>query len=291
MGKRVVYRIVFLAFTVLVIPVVPILVIFVGVSSPEYVIKGILNIDLSQTQTISYLEVYTTFLRNMLRLDLGTSATSGKSVINIVSSGMLNSLIIIIPSMVFSYIVGALIGIWTEKSRRANCIWNKSQFIFYIPMIVFSYCLLYLLSFIGVDFLSNRRYLAAIIALSIYPIFVISNSLKKTLAGLRHSDFFLFHKSLGFGEDTIWKKYCRKLILVDFLSYFENILIYMIGFLYFTETPFGINGMGYRFVFAVQRFDYPVIIGFCVFGILLLSIVGLMVDTLKLKLDPRLAHA
>ena len=291
MGKKIVYRIIFLAFTVLIIPVVPILVIFVGVSSPEYVMKGTLNIDLSQTEATDYMKVYTTFLMNMLRLNLGTSATSGKSVISIVSSGMLKSLIIIIPSTIFSYTAGMLIGIWTEKSKIANAIWSKSQFVFYIPMIAFSYLLLYLLTFAGVDLLSNKRYLAAIIALSLYPVFVISNSLKKTLVDLRRSDFFLFHKSLGFGEDRIWNKFCRKLVLVDFLSYLENILIYMFGFLYFAETPFGINGMGHKFVFAVQRFDYPVIIGFCVFGILLLSTVGLMVDILKLRLDTRLADA
>ncbi len=63
----------------------------------------------------------------------------------------------------------------------------------------------------------------------------------------------------------------------------------MLGFLYFVEVPFGINGMGYRFVSSIHRFDYPVIIGFCIFTILILSFVNILVDLLKLKLDPRLA--
>ena len=37
----------------------------------------------------------------------------------------------------------------------------------------------------------------------------------------------------------------------------------------------------------IQRFDYPVIIGFCVFGIILLSLVGLIVEAIKLRIDPR----
>ena len=52
-------------------------------------------------------------------------------------------------------------------------------------MIVASYLTLYFLSFIGVDILSNIKYVAAIIVLSIYPIYVIANALKKTLKELR----------------------------------------------------------------------------------------------------------
>ena len=289
MQKRIIYRISFLALTILVIPLVPIVIIFAGVSSPEYVIKGTLNMDLSQMQAMSYWEIYTNFLRNIICFNLGTSTASGKSVISIVSSGILESLKIIIPSIIISYIIGTLIGIWAEKSKRANSIWNKSQFIFYIPIIVISYLMLYFLSFIGVDFLSNIKYIAAMVALSIYPVYVIANALKKTLQELGNSDFFMFHRALGFSMDKIWKKFCYKFVVIDYLSFLENMLIFMIGFLFFVETPFGIHGMGYKFVIAIQRFDYPVIIGFCIFGIILISIVGLIVEAVKLKLDPRLA--
>ena len=276
-----------MVLTILVIPLVPIVIIFVGISSPEYVIKGTLNMDLSQIEAVNYWKIYINFLSNIVRLNLGTSTASGQPAINIVLSGMLESLKIIIPSVVISYIMGTLISIWAEKSKRANSVWNKSQFIFYIPMIVISYLLLYFLSFIGVDFLSNIRYIAAMVVLSIYPVYVIANALKKTLQELGNSDFFLFHKALGFSIGKIWRKFCYKFIVIDYLSFLENMLIFMIGFLFFVETPFGIHGMGYKFVIAIQRFDYPVIIGFCIFGIILLSIVGLIVEAVKLKLDPR----
>jgi peptide/nickel transport system permease protein len=291
MQKRIIHRIIFLVLTVLVIPLVPILIIFVGVSSPEYVIKGTLNIDLSHTQTPSYLEVYTTFLKNILRLNLGTSAATGKPVISIVFSGMLKSLVIIVPSILFSYAAGIVIAIWIKKYRSAMAIWNKLYVVFYIPMIVFSYLLLYSLSSLGLPIPSKAGYAAAALVLSIYPVYVISNSLRKTLTDLENSNFFLFHQSLGFTKDTIWRRFGKKMILVGFLSYFENILIYMLGFLYFIEAPFGIDGMGYRFVFSVRRFDYPVIIGFCIVCIVLLSMVGLVVDALKLRLDPRQVYA
>jgi len=287
MQKRLIYRILFLVLTILIIPLVPILIIFVGVSSPEYVIKGTLNMDLSQTEALNYLDIYTSFLRNIIRFDLGTSTASGKSVISIVFSGIKESLVIVIPAIIISYIIGTLIGIWTEKSKKADSVWNKSQFLFYVPMIVLSYLLLYFLSFIGVDFLSNIKYMAAMAVLSVYPVYVIANALKKTLSELKNSDFLLFHKAMGFTAGKIWQTFCYKFIIIDYLSFFENMLIFMIGFLFFVEMPFGIHGMGYKFVTAIQRFDYPVIIGFCIFGIMLLSAVGLIVEAVKLRLDPR----
>ena len=287
MRKRIIYRIAFLALTVFIIPFVPIIIIFAGVSSPEYVIRGTLNIDLSQIQVTSYWKIYTNFLSRIMHFDFGTSTASGNPVNSIVLSGIVESLKIIIPSIIISYIIGTFIGVWTEKSRKANSIWNKSQFIFYIPMIVVSYLLLYLLSYIGVDFLSNIKYLIAMVVLSVYPVYVIANAVKKTLAELDESDFLLFHRALGFSIGRIWKKFCHKFIAIDYLSFFENMLIFMIGFLFFVETPFGIHGMGYKFIIAIQRFDYPVIIGFCIFGIILLSVVGLIVEVAKLRLDPR----
>ena len=287
MRKRIIYRIVFLALTILVIPLVPIMIIFVGVSSPEYVIKGTLNIDLSQIGEINYWQIYTTFLAKILRFDLGLSTASGRPVISIVVLGLFESLKIIIPAIVISYILGTLFGLWIERSKKADSVWNKLQFLFYIPMVVISYVLLYILSIIGVNFLTNIKYVIASVVLSIYPTYIIVNALKKTVHELGKSDFVLFHLSTGFDKGTIWKKFCYKFIFIDYLSFFENMLIFMLGFLFFVDTPFGIQGMGYRFVVAVQRFDYPVIIGFCILSILLLSVVGLIVDTVKLKIDPR----
>ncbi len=243
MQKRLIYRIAFLGLTIFIIPLVPILIIFAGVSSPEYVIKGTLNMDLSQTEALNYLDIYTSFLKNIVRFDLGTSTASGKSVISIVSSGIKESLIIVIPGIILSYITGTLIGIWTEKSKRAASVWNKSQFIFYVPIIVISYLVLYFLSFIGVDFLSNIKYIAAMAVLSVYPVYVIANALKKTLSELKNSDFLLFHEAMGFTAGKIWQKFCYRFIIIDYLSFLENMLIFMIGFLFFVEFAFSIHCM------------------------------------------------
>lgn len=286
--KRIIYRIIFLGLTILIIPALPILIIFLGISSPEYVIYGTLNLDVSQS--VSTWEIYTSFLKHILMFDFGTSTSSGQLVIHEVVTALGESLKSIIIALFLSYIIGTIAGVFSAKSRRLRKLWNRMEFIFYIPMIVFSYLVLYLLDFTGINFLSNIRYVFAGLILSIYPFYIVSKSMNKTIADVKNSDFFSFHRSCGFEENQIWKKFCKRFVIVDYLSFFENLLIFMFGFIFFVETPFGIHGMGYRFVLAIQRFDYSVIIGFCIFSIILFSIIGILVETIKMRIDPRVSY-
>ncbi len=283
--KRIAYRLLFLGFTILIIPLMPIAIIFLGVSSPEYVIYGTLNMKVSQA--VSAWDIYTTFLKHIIMFDFGTSTASGQLVIKEVISALGASAKSILPALLISYGIGTLIGILISKSPAIEKVWLKSEFIFYVPMIVFSYVCLYLLDFTGINFLSNVKYIFTSLILSVYPMYIVAKSFKKTMGEISNSDFFSFHQVCGFSSKQTWKKFCQKFVVIDYFSFFENLVVFMFGFIFFVETPFGIHGIGYKFVFAIQRFDYPVIIGFCIFSIILLSVIGVLVETIKLGLDPR----
>lgn len=239
------------------------------------------------SQTVSAWDIYITFIKRIILLDFGTSTASGQLVIKEVVSALGESAKSILPALFLSYAIGTAIGILIAKFQFAEKLWQRSEFIFYIPMIVFSYLFLYLLDFFGIDFLSNIKYIFTSLILSIYPMYIVSKSLNKTIIKINNSDFFTFHQSCGFNTNQIWHKFCKRFVIIEYLSFFENLVVFMLGFIFFVETPFGIHGIGYKFVFAIQRFDYPVIIGFCIFSIILLSVIGVLVETIRLRLDPR----
>lgn len=283
--KRIAFRLFFLGLTILIIPLLPITIIFMGISSPEYVIYGTLSMEVSQT--VPAWDIYITFLKRIIMFDFGTSTSSGQLVIKEVASALAESAKSILPALLISYSIGTVAAIMIAKSRIAERLWQRSEFIFYIPMIVFSYLSLYLLDFLGIDFLSNIKYVFTSLILSIYPLYIVAKSLNKTILEVTNSDFFTFHQSCGFSANQIWKMFCKRFVVIEYLTFFENLVVFMLGFIFFVETPFGIHGIGYKFVFAIQRFDYPVIIGFCIFSILFLSIIGIFVEAVKLGLDPR----
>jgi ABC-type dipeptide/oligopeptide/nickel transport system permease component len=278
----------FLGITIFLIPALPILIIFLGISSPQYVIYGTLNLDTSQA--VSAWDIYTSFLNNILRFNFGVSTSSGQLVTHEVITALGESFKCILLAFVFSYTIGTLTGVFSVKSARLRKLISKSEFLFYIPMIVFSYLALYLFDFMGIDFSSNIRYFFAGLILSIYPYSIVTKSINKTISEVKNSNFYSFHQSSGFTDQQIWWKFCKGFVIIDYLSFFENLLIFMFGFIFFVETPFGIHGIGYKFVMAIQRFDYPVIIGFCIFSIVFLSIIGILAETIKMWIDPRLIN-
>lgn len=277
------YRIIFLLLTILVIPALPILIIFIGTDSPEYVIKGTLNMSISQDT--SPWELYVQAIKNLVTLNLGTSTSSGQPVISEIGSGLAQSFKIIIPAMIFSYLMGTFIGILKKEKNHSDV--KKYDFLFYIPMIVFSYIFLFLSDKLGIDFTSDIKFIYAIVILSIYPIFVVSNSFNTRYHTIIKNDFYKFHLSTGLDKEFIFRKFLIKHFGIEYLSFFENLLIYMFGFIYFVESPFAINGIGNKFVLGILRFDYPLIIGFCIISIILFSIINIIVELLKSQIDTR----
>lgn len=290
MRKRIALRLFFLLAAILIIPLAPIMIIFLGMESPEYVIKGTLNLNVPKIGANKYWNIYTSFLKQIISLNFGNSTSSGQPVIKEAALGLLESFKIIIPAIIISVIIGFAIAILTEKYNSLNLIWEKMQVLFYIPMIAASYLLLYFLDFLGINFLSWLKYLFAALALSLYPIYVTVKSLKKILKSFYNSDFFLCHQAFGFSDTRIWEKFCVKLIIINYFSLFENLIIFMAGFIFFVETPFGINGMGYKFIAAIRRFDYPVIIGFSIFSIILLTVLNSIIELAETFFDPREAN-
>lgn len=210
--KRIIYRLVFLVLTILIIPLLPIAIIFLGISNPEYVIYGTLNLDVSHRA--SAWEIYTTFLRHIILFDFGTSTASGQLVIKEIESALRESAKSIIPALCFSYGLGTFIGVFIIKSQRAENLWRKSAFIFYVPMIVFSYVFLYLLDRMGIDFLSSIKYLFTSLILSIYPIHIVSKSFSKTIFETTKSDFFLFINPVDSIRNRYGKSFVKNLFLL-----------------------------------------------------------------------------
>lgn len=284
-ARRLLYRLLFLGGTLLLIPALPILIIFLGISTPQYVIYGTLNMDASQTA--SAWDIYRTFLLHILQFDFGSSTSSGQLVTHEIATALRESFKSMTLALIFSYAFGTLTGVLSASSDRVRTLLAKTEFFFYVPMVVLSYLALYGLDRAGIDFSSDIRYVCAGVILAVYPFSIVTKSIAKTIAEVRSSDFYRFHLANGFNEQQIWRKFCAGFVVSDYLSFFENLLIFMLGFIFFVETPFGIHGIGYKFVVAVQRFDYPVIIGFCMFSIVFLSAVGILAEAAKSWLDPR----
>lgn len=289
MSRRAAYRLILLGATLLVIPAVPILIIYAGVSSPEYVIRGALNIQLPEGARPTYWDVYGEFLGRLLHCDFGYSMSWGIPATRVVLGGLYESVPVILTCAFVTYLAGTALGVWRAKGGHAKATSLGTRFAVFIPAVILAYLGAYCLSYLGL-LQSAARYVLAGVVLSVYPTYVVSRSLGGTVAGIRNSSFFRCHQAMGFGLSDIWLKFCWKAVVIDYLSSAVNLLVFTLGFLFFVEAPLGIDGMGRRFVMAVHRYDYPVVIGYCIVASIIIALVGFLVDLVRARLDPRVEN-
>jgi peptide/nickel transport system permease protein len=65
----------------------------------------------------------------------------------------------------------------------------------------------------------------------------------------------------------------------------------LVGGAIFTETVFGLPGLGRRALQALEGFDLPTVMGITVFATLMVIVANLIVDLLYAIIDPRIRLA
>ena len=284
---RIVFRIMLLLTTLALIPAVPLLIILSGVSSAEYVMRGTLDVHGAGGDKLAFGSAYIELLSRMAHLDFGNSTSTGQPARTVVLRSLVESTKVILPAMLLAFAGGTALGLGNRSSRLCAAVLRWFRFAFFIPIVVFSYLLAYILSHMGVEGSSAIRYLAAAVVLAIFPMYIVIQSVNRTVAMIETGSFFRYHRATGFTEGKIWTKFCWRFLAIDYLSFAVHMLVFMFGFLFFVEVPLGIDGLGQRFVASVYRYDYPIIVGFCVITILLIGVGGFIADIARSHLDPR----
>lgn len=287
MKLRVAYRVLLLLLTLAAIPAVPLLIILSGVNSAEYVMRGTLDLREGSQDGLDFGATYIKLLGRMVVLDFGRSTATGQPARTVVVSSLAESAKVMLPAMVIAYGIGTMIGLGVRISPLVARLMRLLRFTFFVPIIVFAYLLAYLLSYVGVSSSSPIRYLVAAAVLAIFPIYLVIQSVSRTVANVGTSKFFRYHRAMGFSTTDAWAKFCWRFLAIDYLAFAVHMLVFMFGFLFFVEVPLGVDGMGPRFVSSVYRYDYPVIVGFCAIAVLLIGVSGFLVDLARSWLDPR----
>lgn len=290
MKRRITYRAILLLLTLAAIPAIPLLIIASGVDSAEYVMRGTLELRPDSGDQLHFGAAYIELLGRMATLDFGKSTATGQSATRVVLTSLAESSKVILPAVICAYVIGTTIGLGVRRSPLLARVMRACRFAFFVPLVVFAYLLAFLLGHVGLSSASPLRYLVAASVLAIFPVYLVMQSVSRTISDVSASKPFRYHLAMGFSSTDAWTKFCWRFLAVDYLAFAVHMLVFMFGFLFFVEVPLGIDGMGPRFVSSVYRYDYPVIVGFCSVAILLIGSLGFCVDLARSYLDPRRAY-
>lgn len=258
----------------LLLPAIPVFAVLAGFSGAGYVISGS---TLANGQAVGFQVAWQTYVglvANLLSGNLGNSISYGVTVSDLLSHAWRNSALVIISAILFAYLVG--IGASVAAVIQPRILKNGQHifaFVASIPFVVY-------LTVAPLELLANPIFaqIVAGCALGLYPSLSVFRTISARLHDLQGAPFVCSLRAFGFDERAIWLRMSIRPLAFDAIALGESILAFVFGFLFFAEAAIGIQGLGSIFVGATRRFDYPVIIGFCITVLWMLFAYGAIVE-------------
>jgi len=240
--------------------------------------------------------------------DLGYSFYYGQSVSSLIAERMPTTFLLMIPPLIFSAILGMVLGIVSATSKKSVVDNLISTFaavgyslpVFFVALIlmeVFSILFpifpaggLGLVKGVGLQYIVQiLRYLilpwATLITINVAFIIRLTRS---KVSDLKVADFVTTAKAKGLSEFHVIYKH----ILPNSLSPIITVIGMNFGLSFMgaivTETIFGIPGMGQLLSDAIHARDVPIIMGIFVVVAIIVALANLTADIVCAHLDPRI---
>ncbi|MCD7839205.1 MAG: ABC transporter permease [Erysipelotrichaceae bacterium] len=243
------------------------------------------------------LEQYAIYMVDLAHGDLGESMiTEGRTVMYYISTGFPVTARVGSIAFVIAMFGGIALGTAAALSKK-RWISNVCMFVATIGVSVPSFLIAMLLiivfgvtlrwlPFVGLNKASN--YIMPCIALSLYPISMISRLTRSSLTEVMKQDYIILARSKGTPYSQVVLRHAIKNAMLPVITYAGPMFAGLLTGSFVVESIFSIPGIGSTFVSCVMNRDYPVIMGVTIFlGILIISF-NLITDILSAAIDPRI---
>ena len=242
---------------------------------------------------------------------LSRSYMSKRSVSEILSQRIPNTLILAITAMIFATIVGIILGVVAaikpnsplDRICTAGSVLGisfPSFFVGIILQLLFAYLLagitglnmtgdLYAIDeYTGQKYLELKNLILPAIALGIRPVAVITQLTRGAMLDVMNNDYIRTARAKGLNERAILFKHALRNTLVPVTTSVSGWLASLLTGAFFIETIFNYNGIGYETVNALKTFDYPVAMGAILYTAFIFVVISILADILYSVIDPRI---
>jgi len=256
---------------------------------------------------------YVLYMRNLVQGDFGRSFYHRRPANEVIGDRILNTLILMVPSLLLAYLIGTVAGAFLSWKRGTKledlsilgALAFRSAPVFWtgiLALMLFAYGLGWLPhsgmrtpgypdtgllgKFLSIDFLKHLALPAMVLTLYTLPtpLLLMRNTMLETFG----EDYIDYCRAKGLSERQVMLRHSCRNALLPVVTSAALALGTAIGGQVILEYVFGWPGLGREIVFSTQRSDYPV----AQFGLLLLAAVvmlmNLLTDLLYGVLDPRI---
>jgi peptide/nickel transport system permease protein len=241
---------------------------------------------------------------------LGRSYRTKRLVSSVLAEALPGTALLAVSAMLFATVLGILLGIlaafykdsWVDTSSIAASVAGISMPSFFAGLII-AYVFGYLLhSLTGLDMtgslwefdpLSGARHLALrnlllpAFALGIRPLAIITQLTRSSMLDVLSQDYIRTAYAKGLSNIQVIWRHALPNALNPVVTAVSGWMAELLAGSFFVEFIFGWKGLGKLTVDALDKFDFPLVMGAVLVSALIFVVVSLIADLLYARLDPR----
>ena len=250
------------------------------------------------------------YIVNLLHGDFGTSYTYNKPVVSLILETMGPSILLALTSCVLAFVLGTLLGLFAAR-HQGRWMDNLLSYVSYlfdsmppfwlglVAILVFA-STLHWLPTSGMVNLRNPQqgigYVLDVLTHLLLPcatmtLIQIPQYLRLTRSSVTQvmqEDYITTFRATGMSEKTIFRRYVLKNAILPTLTAFGISLAYVVAGAALVEIVYAWPGTGRLMLNAINRRDYPLLMGIYLMIAISVSVVTMIVDILYAWLDPRI---
>jgi peptide/nickel transport system permease protein len=264
---------------------------------------------------------YVYYIKNTITLDWGESyALNGRKVIDIITTDMRWTLLLVGVSTIVTVLLGILIGAYSAYRRRGVFDVGATAttlFLYGMPTFWFAIILQILFSThpLGMQWwpqlpssgywdtdkyginakltlpiiLSLGKYLILpTICLAIGSLAGISLIMRSSLIDVMTEDFILTARAKGLTDYQVLRRHALPVGMPPMIALIAMDIAFIIGGAYQVEVVFNYPGIGFRTIWAIQNLDFPILQFIVVIGGVAVVLANFISDLMLMYTDPRI---
>ncbi len=241
---------------------------------------------------------YISFLKNLVKGDLGKSVFEGRPVSKMIAKALPSTLILSISSLIICLLLSFFLGILAavkhdsifDNGVKFLVIVSQAMPIFWVGnmsiLIFFQYLNLVSPSPTG----GIERYILPVFVLSFYMLPLIMRLVRSSMLDVLDSEYIKLSRIKGVPERLIiWKHALRNAIIAP-MTVSGMLLASLITGVVPIEQVFSLGGIGLMSIRAMIEHDYPVLQGITLMTSAVILLINLLVDILYAVVDPQIRY-
>ncbi len=242
---------------------------------------------------------------------LRKSYQTKKEVSKVLMEALPGTLILAIAAMLFAIIVGVLLGVtaavkkgtWMDTTAVFSSIAGISAPSFFMAIIIAYFFGVVLHNYTGLNltgswfdidevtgekYLSLKNLILPAFTLGIRPLAIITQLTRSSMLDVLSQDFIRTAYAKGLSKRVIVYKHALRNALNPVITAITGWFAELLAGAFFVEYIFGWKGIGKITVTALEKLDYPLVMGSVLLSACIFILINLMADVLYRVVDPRI---